>query len=77
MIDGTLIATDRVAKDRPLYSGKHKGHGMNLQVISCPSGDILRVSGPLPGSVHDLTAAGGSPGSWLPPGSSRWPARAT
>jgi hypothetical protein len=57
VIDGTLIAIDRVAKDRPFYSGKHKKHGMNLQVISSPAGDILWVSGPLPGSVHDLTAA--------------------
>ena len=30
---------------------------MNLQVISPPEGDVLRVSRPLPGSVHDLTAA--------------------
>jgi hypothetical protein len=57
IIDGTLIAIDRVAKDRPFYSGKHHRHGMNLQVISSPAGTILRVSGPLPGSVHDLTAA--------------------
>jgi hypothetical protein len=57
VIDGTLIAIDRVAKDRPFYSGKHRRHGMNLQVISSPSGEILWVSGPLPGSVHDLTAA--------------------
>jgi DDE superfamily endonuclease/Helix-turn-helix of DDE superfamily endonuclease len=57
VIDGTLIAIDRVAIDRPFYSGKHKKHGMNLQVISSPAGDILWVSGPLPGSVHDLTAA--------------------
>jgi hypothetical protein len=38
IIDGTLIAIDRVAKDRPFYSGKHKRHGMNLQVISAPDG---------------------------------------
>ena len=30
---------------------------MNLQVISAPDGEILWVSGPLPGSAHDLTAA--------------------
>jgi len=30
---------------------------MNLQVISAPDGEILWVSGPLPGAVHDLTAA--------------------
>ena len=30
---------------------------MNLQVIGSPTGQILRVSGPLPGAVHDLRAA--------------------
>ena len=57
VIDGTLIPIDRVAADRPFYSGKHHRHGMNLQVISGPDGEILWVSGPLPGAVHDLTAA--------------------
>ena len=57
VIDGTLIPIDRVAADRPFYSGKHRRHGMNLQVISAPGGEIVWVSGPLPGAVHDLTAA--------------------
>jgi hypothetical protein len=57
VIDGTLISIDRLAADRPFYSGKHRRHGMNLQVISSPQGEILWVSGPLPGAVHDLTAA--------------------
>ena len=56
VLDGTLIAIDRVAADRPFYSGKHKRHGMNLQVIASPAGDILWVSGALPGSVHDKKA---------------------
>ena len=30
---------------------------MNLQVIATPEGDIVWVSGALPGSVHDLRAA--------------------
>jgi hypothetical protein len=30
---------------------------MNLQVIASPGGDIVWVSGALPGTVHDLTAA--------------------
>ena len=47
VIDGTLIPVDRVAADRPFYSGKHRRHGMNLQVISAPDGEILWVSGPL------------------------------
>ena len=57
VIDGTLIPIDRVAADRPFYSGKHRKHGMNLQVIASPGGEIVWVSGPLPGAVHDLTAA--------------------
>jgi hypothetical protein len=56
VLDGTLIPVDRVAADRPFYSGKHKKHGMNLQVIASPQGDILWVSGALPGSVHDKKA---------------------
>jgi hypothetical protein len=39
------------------YSGKHRRHGMNLQVIAAPDGEIVGVSGPRPGAVHDLTAA--------------------
>jgi hypothetical protein len=30
---------------------------MNLQVIASPNGDIVWVSGPLHGALHDLTAA--------------------
>jgi len=56
VLDGTLIPIDRVAADRPFYSGKHHKHGMNLQVIASPGGDILWVSGALPGSVHDKKA---------------------
>ena len=56
VLDGTLIPIDRVAADRPFYSGKHKKHGMNLQVIASPGGDVLWVSGALPGSVHDKKA---------------------
>jgi hypothetical protein len=56
IVDGTLIPIDRVARDKPFYSGKHKKHGMNLQVIASPNGDVLWVSGALPGSVHDKKA---------------------
>jgi len=45
VIDGTLIPIDRVAAGRPFYSGKHRRHGMNLQVIASPDGEILWVSG--------------------------------
>jgi hypothetical protein len=57
VIDGTLIPIDRVAADRPFYSGKHRMHGMNIQVITAPDGTIVWTSGALPGSVHDIKAA--------------------
>ena len=57
VIDGTLIPIGRLAADRPFYSGKHHKHGMNVQVISAPDGNILWVSGALPGAVHDIKAA--------------------
>ena len=56
VLDGTLVPIDRVAADKPFFSGKHKRHGMNLQVIATPDGDIVWVSGALPGSVHDKKA---------------------
>ncbi len=56
VLDGTLIPIDRIAVDRPFYSGKHRKHGMNLQVIASADGDILWVSGAPPGSVHDKKA---------------------
>lgn len=57
IIDGTLIVTDRIALERPFYSGKHRHHGVNLRVISAHDGDILWISGDLPGSTYDATAA--------------------
>jgi hypothetical protein len=57
ILDGTLIPIDRVRADRPFYSGKHKKHGVNLQVIAGPGGQIVWVSGAVPGSVPDISAA--------------------
>ncbi|MFJ4341261.1 transposase family protein [Streptomyces sp. NPDC088915] len=57
ILDGTLLPTDRIAADTPYHSGKHKRHGMNVQVLTDPSGRLLWASPALPGSFHDLTAA--------------------
>ncbi|WP_433445131.1 transposase family protein [Nonomuraea sp. CA-141351] len=57
VLDGTLIRTDRIKADRPYFSGKHRVHGMNVQVIASPDGTILWTSGALPGKAHDLSAA--------------------
>jgi hypothetical protein len=43
ILDGTPLPIDRIASDRPFHSGKHKKHGMNLQVITDPAGRRLRA----------------------------------
>jgi DDE superfamily endonuclease/Helix-turn-helix of DDE superfamily endonuclease len=61
IVDGTLLRIDRVGmgsgRDRPYYSGKHKCHGMNVQVIADPAGRIVWASPALPGARHDMGAA--------------------
>ena len=57
ILDGTLIPIDRVADQKPYYSGKHHRHGVNVQVIADPAGRLIWASAALPGSAHDLTAA--------------------
>jgi hypothetical protein len=57
LLDGTLLPIDRIAADQPFYSGKHKRHGMNVQVPADPFGRLLWASPALPGAVHDVRAA--------------------
>ncbi|WP_219419244.1 transposase family protein [Pseudonocardia nigra] len=61
IIDGTLLRIDRVGmtggQDRPYYSGKHKCHGVNVQVIADPAGRLIWASPALPGARHDMGAA--------------------
>jgi DDE superfamily endonuclease/Helix-turn-helix of DDE superfamily endonuclease len=59
ILDGTLIRTDRLTgpQDRRHYSGKHRCHGVNAQVIADPAGRLTWISPALPGATHDLTAA--------------------
>ncbi|GAA0394023.1 hypothetical protein Acor_66560 [Acrocarpospora corrugata] len=57
ILDGTLIPIDRVADQRPYYSGKHHRHGVNVQVLADPGGRLVWASPALPGRTHDLTAA--------------------
>jgi hypothetical protein len=42
--DGTLIPIDRVHDQKPYYSGKHRRHGMNVQVIADPAGRLVWAS---------------------------------
>ncbi len=62
-LDGTLVRTDRCGVNNPdsghdlWYSGKHRAHGGNVQVICDPAGFPVAVSDVQPGSMHDLAAA--------------------
>jgi hypothetical protein len=53
----SVIPIDRVADQKPYYSGKHRRHGVNVQVIADPAGRLIWASAALPGLSHDLTAA--------------------
>lgn len=44
ILDGTLIAIDRVHHQRPYYSGKHKRHGVNVQLLADPAGRLMWAS---------------------------------
>jgi hypothetical protein len=61
ILDGTLLRIDRVGmacgRDRAFYSGKHKAHGVNVQVIADPAGRLVWISPVLPGARHDMGAA--------------------
>ena len=63
VFDGTLIRTDRCRVHNPesghdlWYSGKHRAHGGNVQVICDPAGFPVAVSDVQPGSMHDLAVA--------------------
>jgi hypothetical protein len=50
ILDGTLIPIDRLADERPYYSGKHKRHGMNVQLPADPMGRLVNR----PGFAGDL-----------------------
>jgi len=61
-LDGTLIASTRSAARSESghdlwYSGKHKRHGGNIQVLTDPTGYPVWTSEVEPGSTHDITAA--------------------
>ena len=63
VLDGTLIPTDRCRTKNPdtghdlWFSGKHRAHGGNVQVVCGPDGFPVAVSDVQPGSIHDLAAA--------------------
>ena len=67
ILDGSLIYTDRNSTPGPTrgvdlwWSGKHRHHGGNIQVVSAPDGWPLWTSPVRPGREHDTTAARADP----------------
>jgi hypothetical protein len=67
ILDGTLIHTDRISTPGPTagvdlwWSGKHRHHGGNVQVVSAPDGWPLWTSDVRPGREHDMSAARADP----------------
>ena len=63
ILDGTLLRIDRVGmtggRDRPYYSGKHECHGLDVQVIADPAGQLIWISLCFPGLAT----------TWVPPAS--------
>src|SRR5690625_546715 len=61
ILDGTLLRIDRLGMssgaDRAFYNGKHKCHGVNVQVVADPFGRPVWISPVLPGARHDMGAA--------------------
>jgi hypothetical protein len=60
ILDGALLSIDRVGmasgRDRAFFSGKHKRHGVNVQVLADPAGRLVWASPALPGARHDTGA---------------------
>ncbi|NEE61311.1 transposase, partial [Streptomyces sp. SID8455] len=57
LLDGTLAECERIGDGRADYSHKHRRHGVNVQVVTDPTGHTLCILPALPGRTHDLTAA--------------------
>jgi len=61
IVDGVNIPTERIAaaftRKQHWFSGKHHRHGAAVQTVAAPDGELLWVSGVLPGKTVDITAA--------------------
>jgi len=53
VVDGSLCPCWSWADAPELYSGKHKTTGHAHQLVAGLSGDLMHISDPLPGKVHD------------------------
>jgi hypothetical protein len=61
IVDGVHVPSvtfgRKTAGQRAFYSGKHKRHGLNVQTVCSPDGELLWAAAPLPGATVDVAAA--------------------
>jgi DDE superfamily endonuclease/Helix-turn-helix of DDE superfamily endonuclease len=61
IVDGVHVPTvtfgRKTGGQRAFYSGKHKRHGLNVQTVCSPDGELLWAAAPAPGATVDVTAA--------------------
>lgn len=61
IVDGTHVPAvtfgRKTAGQKAYYSGKHKRHGLNVQTVCSPDGELLWAAAPCPGATLDITAA--------------------
>jgi hypothetical protein len=61
IVDGVHVPTvtfgRKTGGQRAYYSGKHKRHGLNVQTVCSPDGELLWAAAPRPGAAVDVTAA--------------------
>ncbi len=49
LVDGTIAECDRVGDHEKDYSGKTRRHGVNIQAVTDPAGELIWYSPALPG----------------------------
>jgi hypothetical protein len=61
IVDGVHVPTVTFARktggQKAYYPGKHKRHGLNVQTVCSPDGELLWAAPPRPGATVDVTAA--------------------
>lgn len=57
LVDGTIVECDRVGDHEQDYSGKARWHGVNIQAVTGPAGELIWYSPALPGRTVDITTA--------------------
>jgi DDE superfamily endonuclease/Helix-turn-helix of DDE superfamily endonuclease len=61
IVDGVHVPTvtsgRKTGGQRAFYPGKHKRHGLNVQTVCSPAGELLWAAAPQPGATVDVAAA--------------------